>query len=104
MSQSAPQNDVWDMICETPEEAAALREKGSLMILISKLLKKRGIENKFQLSAFAEISLAQAGYVINGNIGKVNIDVLSNLMHKFELNISISLVDNPEEGTHEKPV
>lgn len=91
------QGDIWDSICDTPEEASALREKSCLMILISKLIKKQGIENKYQLSAFASISLAQAGYLINGNINKVNIDVLSNLLHTFGLDVSISLVSDEVE-------
>jgi predicted XRE-type DNA-binding protein len=70
--------NVWDALCDTPEEAANLTVRSDLMIQISEIIKKNGW-TQAEAAKRCGVTQPRMNDLLRGRIGRFSLDALVNI-------------------------
>lgn len=92
--KSAPQYqefaNVWDALCDTPEEAANLTARSDLMIQITQIVKKSGW-TQAEAARRCGVTQPRINDLLRGRIGRFSLDALVNIATALGRRVRITL-------------
>lgn len=82
--------NVWDALCDTPEEAANLTARSELMIQISQIIKKSGW-TQAEAARRCRVSQPRMNDLLRGRIDRFSLDALVNIATALGRKVSMKL-------------
>jgi predicted XRE-type DNA-binding protein len=82
--------NVWDALCDTPEEAANLTVRSDLMIQISEIIKKNGW-TQAEAAKQCGVSQPRINDLLRGRIGRFSLDALVNIATALGRKVQLKL-------------
>ncbi|HEY5056763.1 MAG TPA: XRE family transcriptional regulator [Acidobacteriaceae bacterium] len=82
--------NVWDALCDTPEEAANLTARSDLMIQIGQIIKKGGW-TQAEAARHCGVTQPRINDLLRGRIDKFSLDALVNIATALGRKVRITL-------------
>jgi predicted XRE-type DNA-binding protein len=82
--------NVWDALCDTPEEAANLTARSDLMIQIAEIVKKGGW-TQTEAARRCRITQPRMNYLLRGRIDRFSLDALVNIATALGRKVQLKL-------------
>jgi predicted XRE-type DNA-binding protein len=82
--------NVWDALCDTPEEAANLTARSELMIQISQIIKKSGW-TQVEAAKRCRITQPRMSDLLRGRIDRFSLDALVNIATALGRKVQLKL-------------
>jgi predicted XRE-type DNA-binding protein len=82
--------NVWDALCETPEEAANLTVRSDLMIQISEIIKKSGW-TQAEAAKRCGVTQPRMNDLLRGRINRFSLDALVNIATALGRKVQLKL-------------
>jgi predicted XRE-type DNA-binding protein len=82
--------NVWDALCDTPEEAANLTARSDLMIQISEIIKKSGW-TQVEAAKRCRVTQPRMNDLLRGRIARFSLDALVNIATALGRKVQLKL-------------
>lgn len=82
--------NVWDAICDTPEEAANLSARSDLMIQISRIIEKNGW-TQAEAAKQCHVTQPRINDLLRGRINRFSLDALVNIAAALGRKVKVKL-------------
>jgi predicted XRE-type DNA-binding protein len=84
--------NVWDAICDTPEESANLTLRSDLMMKIEELIEKNGW-TQAEAAKHCRVTQPRINDLLRGRISRFSLDALVNIASALGRKVTVSLDD-----------